>query len=68
MLRGPRDMAENQIDQAIDQYANKIHGGSGFTKQAKDAVGGILDNLEKEGENRLGDFGGGLFGGHKGNQ
>lgn len=68
ILSGPRDMAENQIDQAIDQYANKIPGGSGLTKQAKEAVGGILDNLEKEGENRLGELGGGLFGGNKGNQ
>jgi len=59
-------MAQNQIDQAIDQYANKIPGGSGLTNQAKEAVGGILDGLEKEGENRIGDLGGGLFGGNKG--
>ena len=68
MLGGARNMAENQIDQAIDQYANKIPGGSGLTKQAKEAVGGILDGLEKEGENRIGDLGGGLFGGNKGQQ
>ena len=68
MLGGARDMAENQIDQAIDQYANKIPGGSGLTKQAKEAVGGILDGLEKEGENRIGELGGGLFGGNKGQQ
>jgi len=66
MLGGARDMAQNQIDQAIDQYANKIPGGPGLSKQAKEAVGGILDGLEKEGENRIGDLGGGLFGGNKG--
>ncbi len=68
ILRGPRDMAENQIDQAIDQYANKIPGGSGLTPQAKEAAHNILDGLEKDGENRLGGLGGGLFGGNKGNQ
>ncbi len=67
ILRGARDMAENQVDQTIDQYANKIPGGTGLTQQAKEAVGGILDNLEKDGENRLGEMGGGLFGGNKDN-
>ncbi len=65
MLSGARGMAENQIDQAIDQYANKIPGGSIFTNQAKEAAHGILDGLEKEGENRIGEFGSGLFGGNK---
>jgi hypothetical protein len=65
MLSGARDMAQNQIDQVIDQYANKIPGGSGFTQQAKEAASGILDGLEKEGENRINEMGGGLFGGNK---
>ena len=65
ILRGARDMAQNQIDQVIDEYANKIPGGSGLTGEAKNAVGGILDSLEKDGENRIGELGGGLFGGNK---
>ena len=53
-------MAENQVDSAIDQFANKIPGGSQHAQEAKDAASGILGNLEKEAENRLG--------GNQGNQ
>ncbi|MBA2392718.1 MAG: hypothetical protein H0V70_08220 [Ktedonobacteraceae bacterium] len=66
-LGGARQMAENQIDQAIDQYGNKIPGGSQFTKQAKEAAGGVLNNLEQEAEKRMGNMGG-LFGGNQNNQ
>ena len=79
LLDEPRRMAEQQIDQAIDQFASKVPGGSQFTPQAKEAASGILDNLEnaleKEAEKRieglpgnLGGMLGGLFGGHEGDQ
>ncbi len=61
---GAKNVAQNQVDQAIDQFGNKIPGGSQYTQQAKDAAHGVLDNLEKEGENRLGNIGGGMFGGN----
>ncbi len=54
MLDGARNAAQQQADQAIDQFAGKVPGGKQFSQQAKDAVGGILTNLEHEGENRLG--------------
>ncbi len=67
MMGGARQMAENQINQAIDQYGNKIPGGSKFTQQAKDAADGALNNLEQEAEKRMGNLGG-LFGGNQNNQ
>ena len=66
-LGGARQMAENQINQAIDQYGNKIPGGSKFTQQAKDAADGALNNLEQDAEKRMGNLGG-LFGGNQNNQ
>ncbi len=51
--------AKQQIDQAIDQFANKIPGGQQYSHQAKDAAAGALDNLEGEAEKRLGGLGGG---------
>jgi len=68
LLGGARRAAENQIDQAIDQYGNKIPGGSQFTQQAKKAAGGLLDNLEQEAEKRIGGNFGGLFGGNQDKQ
>lgn len=62
MLDGARNMAQEQADQAIDQFAGKVPGGTQFSQQAKDAVGGILQNLEHEGENRLGTMLGGNAG------
>lgn len=59
--------AEQQIDQAIDQFAQKIPGGAGYTQQAKDAAAGILDSLEQQAEQHMGDVGGmigNLFGHH----
>ena len=66
-LGDARQMAENQINQAIDQYGNKIPGGSQFTQQAKNAADGALNNLEQDAEKRMGNLGG-LFGGNQNNQ
>ncbi len=70
-MDGLKHQAEQKIDETIDQFAQKIPGGTNFSKQAKDAMGGILDNLEQEAEaqggNILGNLGnsiGGMFG-HK---
>ncbi len=63
MLDGARNAAQNQVDQAIDQFGNKIPGGSQYTQQAKDAAHSVLDNLEQEGEKRMGNLGG-IFGGN----
>ncbi len=62
-LSGARHTAEQQVDQAIDTFANKIPGGTQFSQQAKDAANGVLLNLENEGEKRLNDAGGtqGIF-------
>lgn len=63
--------AEGQIDATIDQFAQKIPGGTQFSQQAKDTIAGALDNLEQQAEaeagNLLGNAGniiGGLFGHH----
>lgn len=67
-----RNMAEQRIEQAIDQYAKKIPGAEKFVAQAKKASSGILDNLEKQAEGRFsgikhttGGLLGGLFGKNK---
>lgn len=70
-LEAAKQMAERQVDQAIDQFAQKIPGGAGYAQQAKDAAAGVLDNLESEAEKHMGDVGGmlgGLFGHHKDKQ
>ena|SRR5947209_5147656 len=59
---GVRQQAKQQMDQAIDQFANKIPGGQQYSQQAKDAADGVLNNLEGEAEKRVGGPGG-LFGG-----
>lgn len=67
-LEAAKHMAEQQLDQVIDQFAQKIPGGTAHAQQAKDAAAGLLDNLEKEAEQHMGDVGGmlgGLFGHHK---
>ncbi|MBA2394381.1 MAG: hypothetical protein H0V70_16760 [Ktedonobacteraceae bacterium] len=61
-LGGARGAADNQINQAIDQFGNKIPGGSQYTDQAKKAASEALDNLQQEGEKRMGNLGG-MFGG-----
>jgi len=66
-----KQQAEQKIDATIDQFAQKIPGGTQFSQQAKDAAGHALDELEKQAEaqagNLLGNAGnaiGGLFGHH----
>jgi hypothetical protein len=66
MFSDVRRMAEQQIDQVIDQFGSKIPGASQYTQQAKDAVGGIFDNMEREVENRIGNMGG-MSGSSQGN-
>ena len=75
MERLRRHIAEQQIDSAIDQLAQKVPGGTQYTQQAKDAASGVLDKLEgeleQEAEKRLGNLGGmlgGLFGHHQDKQ
>jgi hypothetical protein len=74
-LDAARHIAEQQIDSAIDQLAQKVPGGTHYTQQAKDAASGVLDKLEgqleQEAEKRLGNLGGmlgGLFGHHQDKQ
>ncbi len=70
-----KNQAEQKIDETIDQFAQKIPGGTQFSGQAKEAMSGVLDNLEKQAEeqggNILGNIGnsiGGIFGHHKDEQ
>jgi hypothetical protein len=62
-LHGARQQLEGHIGQVIDQYAGRVPGGERFTPEAKQAVAGILDGLQKQLEaqaaNRLGGLGGG---------
>ncbi len=76
-LHGVRQQIDNQIGQAIDAFAGRIPGGERFTPQAKQAISGVLDNLQQQLETqateRLGNAGnlgglGNLLGGNKGNQ
>lgn len=61
-----RQDVENQIYQAIDHYGSQVPGGERFTPEAKNAVSGILDNLQSQLEgqaaSRMGGLGSGLFG------
>src|SRR5579872_7210392 len=54
MLGGARQQAQNQVDSAIDQFANRVPGGQQVSQQAKDQAGNALDDIEKEAENRMG--------------
>jgi hypothetical protein len=74
-LDAGRHIAEQQIDSAIDQLAQKVPGGTQYTQQAKEAASNVLDKLEgeleQEAEKRLGNLGGmlgGLFGHHQDKQ
>lgn len=70
-LDAARHIAEQQVDKAIDQFAQKIPGGTEHVQQAKDAASNILDKMEQEAEEHMGDLGGmlgGLFGHHKDKQ
>ncbi len=66
-----KNQAEQKIDETIDQLAQKIPGGTQFSGQAKEAMSGVLDNLEKQAEEQggnilsnLGNSIGGIFGHH----
>jgi hypothetical protein len=69
-----RRQVESQIHQAIDQYASRLPGGSMVAGTAKQAVSGVLDNLERQADNaidqRLGNLPGvgGMFGGNRSNE
>lgn len=69
-----RRQVESQMHQAIDQYAGRLPGGSLAAGVAKQAVSGILDNLERQADNavdqRLGNVPGvgGMFRGNRGNE
>src|ERR1700730_921491 len=58
---GARQVADQQINQAIDQFANKIPGGPQPAGQGKDVGSGILGNLENQAEQRLGGGAGGML-------
>jgi hypothetical protein len=70
-LSGVRQNIEAQMGGLIDHYAGQVPGGHQFSPEAKQAVSGILDNLQRQLENqaanRLGGMGGGLFGENQGN-
>ena len=57
MLGGLEQQAQQQVDQGIDQLAQKVPGGEQFSQQAKDASAGVLSNVEGEAEQRLGGLG-----------
>ena len=72
MLSSEKQVAEQKVDEAIDQLAQKIPGGENYTQQAKAAADGVLQNLEQQLEQQIeqhkGDAGnilGNIFGGHK---
>lgn len=60
-LSGVRQQLEGHIGQVIDQYAARVPGGDRFTPEAKQAISGVLDGLQKqleaEAANRLGGMG-----------
>jgi len=58
-LAAAKQMANQQIGQAIDQFASQIPGGQQLAQPAKEAVSGILDQMEKAASGRMG----GMFGG-----
>ena len=60
-LSGVRQQLEGHIGQVIDQYAARVPGGDRFTPEAKQAISGVLDGLQKqleaEAASRLGGLG-----------
>jgi hypothetical protein len=70
VLSGPvhmvRQDVQNQMNGLIDHLAGQVPGGHMFAPEAKQAVAGILDGLqrqlESQAESRLGGMGGQLFG------
>jgi len=67
-----RQDVEGQMNGLIDHLAGQVPDGHMFAPEAKQAMAGLLDNLqrqlESQAESRLGSMGGGLFGGNQGNQ
>lgn len=67
-LNSARQQLEGHIGDVIDQYAGRVPGGERFTPEAKQAVSGILDGLQKQLENeaasRMGNLGGAFGGGN----
>ncbi|GCE07047.1 hypothetical protein [Dictyobacter aurantiacus] len=67
-LHSARQQLENHIGDVIDQYAGRVPGGERFTPEAKQAVSGILDGLQKQLESqaasRMGGLGGTFGGGN----
>jgi hypothetical protein len=61
-----RQDVQNQMNGLIDHLAGQVPGGHMFAPEAKQAVAGILDGLqrqlESQAESRLGGMGGQLFG------
>jgi type II secretory pathway component PulF len=57
-LDSARHVAEQKIDAAIDQFAQKIPGGQNYSQQAKDAAGNVLENLEQQLEQQVEQRGG----------
>jgi len=71
MLSSAEQMAEQKVNEAIDQFAHKIPGGENVSQQAKVAADNVLKNLEQQleqqAEQHKGDVGsiiGNIFGGH----
>jgi hypothetical protein len=58
-LAAAKQIAYQQISQAIDEFASNIPGGQQLAQPAKKAVSGILDEMEKAASTRMG----GMFGG-----
>lgn len=58
-LAAAKQMANQQIGQVIDQFASKIPGGQQLAQPAKEAISGILDQMEKAASGRLGGMPGG---------
>ncbi|HZS79228.1 MAG TPA: hypothetical protein VFA41_21630 [Ktedonobacteraceae bacterium] len=69
-LNGVRGDVQNQINQAIDHFASQIPGGEQHSEFAKNAVNGVLDELQRRLESQaassMGGFGGSLFGNNPG--
>ena len=70
VLSGPvhmvRQDVQNQMNGLIDHLSGQVPGGHLFAPEAKQAMAGILDSLqrqlESQAESRLGGMGGQLFG------
>lgn len=48
MLAPAEQMAEQKVNEAIDQFAQKLPGGENYAQQAKNAADGVLKNLEQQ--------------------